>query len=265
MKKQHFSEAFCSFSYFKTAAFRNCSLSKCRFLFSLNMTIHTVALRALVSDGAGVDRGDQRGPPDGIAALHVRPGPEGPLGDVQPELAAVHWWSEAADAPAARGGLQPGFRGAVHIREALAPPQPAAAAASAPGRLQPPVLGGATAPFRRCGDQRAGYDELRTGRLALGAVLQHWCVPVQPAKASECGPGLALRSVKRAILNLNATLLFVSRPFTSPSSPRSPWVRLRLYRLALDPRRGPHWDGKAGKMRKGWRSECCMHMNRSVI
>lgn len=86
MKKQHFSEAFCSFGYFKTAAFRNCSLSKSR----LNMTIHTVALRALVSDGAGVNRGDQRGPPDGIAALHVRPGPEGPLGDVQPELAAVH-------------------------------------------------------------------------------------------------------------------------------------------------------------------------------
>lgn len=129
-----------------------------------------------VLDGARVDWGDQCRPPDGVATIHVRPGLKGPLRDVQPELPAVHWWSEAADAPAAGGGVQPGFRRPVHIGKALSPPPPTS------WSLQPCT---AAPPLRWHGDQRPGHDELRARRLAVGAVVQRRRVSVQPAKTSK--------------------------------------------------------------------------------
>lgn len=130
-------------------------------------------------DGAGVDWGNQCRPSNGVTSIHVRPGLERPLRDIQSELTALHWWSEAADAPAAGGGIQPGFRGPVHIRKALPPPPPPPNSWSLQSCSASPTL-------RRCGDQRPGYDGLWTRRPAVGTILQHRRVSVQPAKTGAC-------------------------------------------------------------------------------
>lgn len=136
----------------------------------------TLSLFVFVLDWAWIDWGDECWPFNGSAGIHVWPGLERPLRDIHSELTAVHWWSATADAPAAGGGIQPGFRGAVHIRKAF-PPQPPTFWPLQPRTASPPLC--------RCSDQRSGHNELWTGRTAVGSILWRGCVSVQSAQTSK--------------------------------------------------------------------------------
>lgn len=163
---------------------------------SLNMCVEFQFITFLyVSDWAWVDWGNKCRPSYGVASIHVRPGLERPLGDIQSELTAVHWWSETADAPAAGGGIQPGFRGPVHIRKAVPTPPPTS------WSLQPCT---ASPTLRRRGDQCPGYDELWTGRPPVGTILRRRRVSVQPAKTGKWDK--IIYPLLRNFVRVNATL-----------------------------------------------------------
>lgn len=143
---------FCSCMYvcnYRYRAIHSLSLSECIIRSTLN-SLCWIPCFVNVLDWAWVDWGDECWPSDGATWLHVWPGLERPLGDIHTELAAVHRWSATADAPAAGGGIQPSFRGTVHIRKALPPPPPL------PWPLQPRA---AAPPLRRRSDQLSRHNE----------------------------------------------------------------------------------------------------------
>lgn len=129
--------------------------------------VHNSFPTVIFSDWARVDWGDKCWSYHGTAGIHVWTGLERPLRDIHSQLATVDWWSATADAPAARGGFQSGFRGAVHIWKALPPP---------PTKPLQPCA--ASPPLCRCGDQCTGYNELWTGRPPVGAILWYRYVSV---------------------------------------------------------------------------------------
>lgn len=171
------------------------------YVLSLN-SYSLVNVFVYVLDWAWVDWGDECWPPYGPTGIHVWPGLERPLGDIHSELAAVHWWSATADAPVAGGSVQSGFRGAVHIRKALPSPPPT---------FWPVQPRAASPSLRRRGDQRPWYNELWTGRPAVGTIL--WCrnVSVQPAQTGKCDEIISplLRTVLDSLCNLKCLSLSV--------------------------------------------------------
>lgn len=187
---------------------------------------------AFVLDGARADWGDKCWPPSRSEGIHVRPGLERPLRDVYSELTTVHWWSASADAPAAGGGIQPGFRRTVYIRTTLPTPPPTPFEPLQPCTAFPSL--------RRCGDQCSRHDELRAGRPAVGTILWNRHVSVQPAQTGMWNICSHLLSFYCNGLSLNFSLpLSFLRPFASLSSLKWPWVLLLLYHLELGLLLGP--------------------------